>query len=132
MTLITAADRRKIRVAKVLQQRGSKVCLLSCTSRSSDNSDTDSSDIGIGGRFVSTRSHEGVVYSSQDIKRERRIRNRESAIRYRQRKQTELELLSQRIQELESENHILKSRIIQYEKLRLPIECHTTMEPAII
>ena len=132
MTLITAADRRKIRVAKVLQQRGSKVYLHSCTSRSSDHSDTDSSDAGIGGRFVTSRSHEGVYTTSQDIKRERRIRNRESAIRYRQRKQTELELLSQRIQELESENHILKSRLVQYEKLSLPMECHTTMEPAIL
>ena len=120
---ITAADRRKMRVAKVLQQRMNKNGL----DRSTD-SETDSSDGG--GRYVSGKTRKGMC--TQDIKRERRIRNRESAIRYRQRKQSELDLLNQRILELETENHHLKTKVSQYEQQSTYSICYTTMEPAII
>jgi hypothetical protein len=120
---ITAADRRKIRVAKVIQQRMNK----QGSDRSTD-SETDCSDGG--GRFGSCKTKKGMC--SQDIKRERKIRNRESAIRYRQRKQSELDLLNQRILELQTENHYLKSRLGQYEQPSTHSFCYTTMEPAII
>ncbi len=53
--------------------------------------------------------------SSTEIKEQRRIRNRESAIRYRERRQNELEALEQKVAALEKETRYLRERLSQYE-----------------
>ena len=69
---------------------------------------------------------------AQEIKRERRIRNRESAIRYRQRRQMELDECAMKITDLQRENELLRERLSKYEDLNnTPAERRITMEPAI-
>jgi hypothetical protein len=83
---------------------------------------------GGGGRPVDPRTR-GLA--SQDIKRERRIRNRESAIRYRERRQSELNTCELRISELERETNMLRERLSKYEDLNSLNERCNPIEPAI-
>lgn len=66
----------------------------------------------------------------QDVKRERRIRNRESAIRYRQRRQMEMDQYAETINELQRERDFLRERLSKYEDLSSLTQRCTTI-PAI-
>ena len=52
---------------------------------------------------------------SADIKNNRQIRNRESAIRYRERKASQLQMLQDRTEQLEQEVAYLRARLSAYE-----------------
>lgn len=122
MAADSAAERRKIRVAKVIEHRMRKqLSSLIKPEESLLTKRTPSSSI----RPKGIDAHE--------IKRERRIRNRESAIRYRQRKQSELDDCTRRISDLQRENEILRERLSKYESFSLNalIERRNTIEPAI-
>lgn len=121
MTTESAADRRKIRVAKVLQHRMQKLLLASPVKLE---------DAAVPRRQCAAGFRPKGL-DSQEIKRERRIRNRESAIRYRQRRQSELDECALKIATLQRENELLRERLGKYESLNTLTERRTTIEPAI-
>lgn len=122
MTTTTAAERRKMRVAKVLEHRMKKQLSLSAVKAEEDTVVTR--------RNTATGTRPKGL-DAQEIKRERRIRNRESAIRYRQRRQMELDECTMKITDLQRENELLRERLSKYENLNAPTERRITMNPAI-
>mmetsp|Transcript_108369 Transcript_108369/g.233478 ORF Transcript_108369/g.233478 Transcript_108369/m.233478 type:complete len:123 (+) Transcript_108369:73-441(+) len=121
MTTDSAAERRKIRVAKVIEHRMKKQLLGS----------PSKSDSGSVSRRAAAGGHRPKGMDAQEIKRERRIRNRESAIRYRQRRQSELDECALKISDLQRENDMLRERLSKYENLNTLTERRTAIEPAI-
>ena len=100
----TAAARRRMRVDKVIDLRRKK--------REAIISDARGSSSNLKKETYFVRSTE---ISSSEIKEQRRIRNRESAIRYRERRQQELETLEEKVAALEKETRYLRERLSQYE-----------------
>jgi len=116
------AQRRKMRVAKIAERRNVKQLSAILHSPSRDMAP-----------IIVTRkpnTHRPANMSSEEIKIQRKIRNRESATDYRNRKRAELEHLTDRIARLEEESAQLKLRLSKYEDVDMEQERCTAIIPA--
>lgn len=112
-----AAERRRLRASKVHKAHSSLASKIGWNAHGvSGCSDDDASGSGASsraaGHYVNTSRRR---LPKEIVREQRRIRNRESALRYRERKQVELDMLYQRIADLESEASALRERLSIYE-----------------
>jgi hypothetical protein len=74
-------------------------------------------------------------FETENLANSRKLRNRESALKSRKRKQDELDHLRDRVHSLEEEVRMLRSRLMAYEGpralYRFGTDCKPTLEPAV-
>lgn len=110
-----AKQHRMERMAKLRELRRKKQFIYGITIMSDDTSSVSSSSSRSAARSA-TRAP-GGKRTKEDVRSERKIRNRESAIRYRDKRRSELEEAQQRIVQLEREKADLWIRLSKYESL---------------
>jgi hypothetical protein len=108
-----AAVRRRIRSSKVHKSHAHLACKV--VWKGSGTARTQASESPTS--MISRGASRGLP--REIIREQRKIRNRESALRYRERRQMELDMLYLRIAELERESSALRERLRQYEPVNV-------------